>query len=424
VIEQLFICLSSSDIASQILAAKVSVCYAAPGIHSGPANAMAVLAKRDGPELISVCLDFDEQTMRMGFGDIEAVKTLREAGIIVGSAPGLRTGLLTIDDVGYIYTPTALYLESDKRETASPNAMRLSPGQVAMAQARLSPAAKVIAIAQAKTPEEKEKIKVQAVEVSSREVTPEAVEAVEQRLEEAPPVPFDVARQVRVYNSYLQYVELSLTGAAIQRHRITIPKIILNPGKNEGAQARLKTTFDLIKKSSDLSSKPIEDELNTIRNTFTPSLGKDHGRALLKAKKPLFEERISELRKKLEKHQKNIEEKLQDGLDESREEIITYYLPIVTENPPDALAAGVITEKPTKEAATKWLDYELDKVFPSAEELTQKMVLQKTYKDVTFETLNQEDFLTSVKNAFPLADWEKAHDEFKAAGEKENSNSA
>jgi hypothetical protein len=33
------------------------------------------------------------------------------------------------------------------------------------------------------------------------------------------PVRFDIARQVRVFNAYLQYVELKLTGAAIQSWR-------------------------------------------------------------------------------------------------------------------------------------------------------------------------------------------------------------
>jgi hypothetical protein len=40
--------------------------------------------------------------------------------------------------------------------------------------------------------------------------------AAERRLEEAPPVSFDVARQVRVFNAYLHYVELNLSGAPIQ----------------------------------------------------------------------------------------------------------------------------------------------------------------------------------------------------------------
>jgi hypothetical protein len=50
--------------------------------------------------------------------------------------------------------------------------------------------------------------------------------AIQKKLVEAPPVQFDVARQVRVFEPYLQYVELRLTGAAIHRHRIAIPRVI------------------------------------------------------------------------------------------------------------------------------------------------------------------------------------------------------
>ena len=39
------------------------------------------------------------------------------------------------------------------------------------------------------------------------------------------------------------------------------------------------------------------------------------------------------------------------------------------------------------------------------------------FKDVTYETLNREDFLESVQKAFPNVDWDKAYSEFKAAGE-------
>jgi hypothetical protein len=43
-------------------------------------------------------------------------------------------------------------------------------------------------------------------------------------LEEAPPMPFDITRQARVFNAYLQYIELKLSGAAIQRHRLANPR--------------------------------------------------------------------------------------------------------------------------------------------------------------------------------------------------------
>ncbi len=208
--DALFRSLDSAAIASDIRGAERLVCYAAPGVQQEPANAMAEVARRIGPELITVCVDFDERVMRMGFGDLAAVKILRDAGIVVRSTPGLRTGLVIFDDHGYIFTPTALYLESDERSTESPNALRLSPAQVTEALARLSPAAKAMAMVLAKSPEERERLREQAVEVPSVEIAETKFAAVEQRLKEAPPVQFDIARQVRVFEPYLQYVDLRL----------------------------------------------------------------------------------------------------------------------------------------------------------------------------------------------------------------------
>jgi hypothetical protein len=111
----LFLSLDSSCLAREISLAERSVCYAAPGILREPAEALAALSRAFGPELITVCLDFDERVIRMDFGTLDAVKTLREAGIEVRSTPGLRTGLVIIDDTGYIFTPTSLYLEADER---------------------------------------------------------------------------------------------------------------------------------------------------------------------------------------------------------------------------------------------------------------------------------------------------------------------
>ncbi len=58
--EALFRSLDSPAIAKDIRKAQHSVCYAAPGIQPEPAKAMAELARRIGPELITVCLDFDD----------------------------------------------------------------------------------------------------------------------------------------------------------------------------------------------------------------------------------------------------------------------------------------------------------------------------------------------------------------------------
>jgi hypothetical protein len=369
----LFRSLDSTAMATDIRAAQHSVCYAAPGIQSEPANAMVDVARRIGPDLVTVCLDFDERVMRMGFGDLAAVKTLREVGIVVNSGfgdlaavktlrevgivvnstPGLRTGLVIVDHQGYIFTPTALYLEAEDRSAEAPNAMRLSKDQVTEALARLSPAAKAIAIAFAKTDEEKQRIKEQAIEVPSASVADEDFAAVGRRLEEAPPVRFDIARQVRVFNAYLQYIELKLTGAAIQRHRLAIPASIQKLGGSKDLEGRLRTTFDLIEKGGKLSSKSLEDALNEIRKHFTRSLGKDHGRAVLKAAKPHLEKRLAKFRDKLKAHQEKVEKELQVQLDESRKQIVDYFVPRVVASPPDAMRGQFLKSGETE--ARLWL---------------------------------------------------------------------
>jgi hypothetical protein len=93
------------------------------------------------------------------------------------------------------------------------------------------------------------------------------------------------------------------------------------------------------------------------------------------------------------------------------------YLPLVVKNPPDALLGQLLRPRPTEDDGRRWLDAELERVFPKTEELIKKMQLDVRYKDVTFETLNREDFLQSVKEAFPSVDWDKAYEEFRAAGE-------
>lgn len=413
----MFCYLSPRDIANFIRSTKDSVCYASPGIQTEVATAIAEIAQKLGPETTSVSLDFDERVIRMGFGSIDGVNQLRKVGVAIQSSPGLRTGIVIVDQSGYVFTPTALYLEDDRSLRAASNAMRLSMDQLLEARARLSPAAKAIAIAQANTPEEKARLQSMPVDVPSSIVLEREFEAIQQSLHDAPPVSFDVVRQVRVFEPYLQYVELSLSGAAIQRHRLAIPPSIQKLGAGKELENRLRTTFDLIEKGSALSSKPLEDALNEIRKNLTPSLGKDHGRVVSKAAKPLLMQRLSEFREKLSAHQKTVKVELQAHLDKSRDEIVEYFIPQVMDSPPDALRGQLLRRAPSEDDARRWLAGELDRVFPKAEVLIKEMKLDERYKDVTFETLNRDDFLASVKKAFPHVDWDKAYNEFKAAGQ-------
>lgn len=413
----LFTCLSANRIATCINSARKHVCYAAPGIHEGPAEALTALKSAKPGISINVSVDFDERTLRMGYGSLAAVEKLRAAGIEPAHSPGFRSAVLIVDDEGWVFTPTALYLETEPQSDETPNAIRLTPAQVREILLRLSPAARQEALAAAATPEEAARIKAIPLEVGELALSEGHFKQVKAAIAIAPPVKFDLVRQVRVFEPYLQYVELSLSGAAVQNHRVRIPKELQNLGASKDLEGKLKTTFDLIEKGSAMSSKALEDELNEIRKNFTPSLGKDHGRVVLKSAKPHFTKRITELRTKLEAHQKKVEAGLQAKLDESKKQVVEYYLPLAKANPPDALLGSLLNPGTDEADIRSWIEELIDKVFPSAEALINKMVLGDQYKDVTFETLNRPDFLDSVKAAFPRIDWDKPFRDFKAAGE-------
>jgi hypothetical protein len=416
-VTSLFTALSSERIAELIRLASRHVCYAGPGIQDQAAAAIIELKQKSPAVSVTINLDFDEKTLRMGYGTLTAVEKLREHGIVPVHFAGFRSSILLVDDRGWVFTPTALYLEPEPHSDETPNALRLSPDQVRELWMRLSPPAREEAILYAATKEDAERIAATPLDVSTQPIETTHFNNVKQAIDQAPPVQFDVARQVRVFEPYLQYVELSLTGAAIQRHRVRIPKSIQGLGSSTDIEGRLKTTFDLIEKSGEMSSKGLETELNELRKNFTPSLGKDHGRVVLKNAKPRLMERITELHKKLEAHQARVEAELQQRLEESKAQVIEYYLPLARSKLPDALVGQSLLGDPDDESIRAWLKRELDKVFPAATELIGKMKLEERYKDVTFETLNQLDFLEAVKLAFPLVDWDKTYSEFKAAGE-------
>jgi len=112
-----------------------------------------------------------------------------------------------------------------------------------------------------------------------------------------------------------------------------------------------------------------------------------------------------------------VKTELQVQLRKSREQIVAYCLPKVVDDPPDAMLGQLLAPRPTEDKARSWLEWELDRVFPAADSLIQKMQFEVQFKDVTYETLKRPDFLEVIKAAFAQVDWDNAYEEFRAAGE-------
>ncbi len=414
--DRAFGCMTSAKMASLLRRAQRRALLCIPAVRAEVGAALTEVAGRLGAEGVRVVLDCDEEVFRLGYGDLHAVQALRKAGVDVRQCPGLRVGLLVVDDRAWAFTPTALYVQPEAHSDETPNAVELR-GQAAdlLALAICPVAADPAVVSEDSCPEP---------EIGQSPLGDATVNNVTESLKIAPPIPFDVARQVRVFQPYIQYVEISLRGCSIQRHRVTIPKSIQGLGAAKEIENRLRTTFELIEKSSVLSSQALDDELRKLRDDFTRPLGKPWGRVILRTTRKLFDERVEAFRKKLEAHKKKVRDELEKHLADSRQKVVEYYLPLVKERPPDSLMGQLITAKPDDAQVSAWLDAELDREFPRPDQLLSDMKLDVQYRDVTYETLNEDGFADALKDAYPHVDWDKPFDEFNAAKERDLRNKA
>ena len=261
--EQFFTNIDSQKLCHLIGKANDSEIFASPGIWQSIASALVDTGQRIENEMVVVCLDVSEQTMRLGYGEIEAIETLESAGMIINHIEHLRFGLVIIDGKGFSFTPTALFLESEQSASVGFNAIKLTAEQVAEASARLSPAARAIAVAACTDGDKKQALESIKTEVDMRPVSKEVTGDIGKSLKNIPPAKFDLSRQVRVYSTYIQYVEISMVGAALQRQKVALPKVFQSLGSEKSdLQERLKTSFTLIEKGDALSSKSLEDSVN------------------------------------------------------------------------------------------------------------------------------------------------------------------
>lgn len=140
---------------------------------------------------------------------------------------------------------TALYVQPEVHSDETPNAVELA-AEVADRLA-MSICPEVAGTTASLPPDQRPDPEIGQMALGSA-----TVKNVAEGLKVAPPISFDVARQVRVFQSYIQYVDISLSGCAIQRHRVTIPRTMQGLGAAKDIENRLRTTFELIEKSSEL----------------------------------------------------------------------------------------------------------------------------------------------------------------------------
>ena len=396
---------------SLINGAQRRVVFVAPGVSEAVAWILAKKWVQLGPQAVQVVLDVDPEVCRLGYGTLEGLKLLRECAArlrtLVCHHPGIRIGLLITDDATLVYSPTPLLVEAGSSHPERPNAIQLSnaPAEVLrdMGLGEGGGKAPIIRL--------------------DKGVEPATLDKVEADLKANPPVKFDLARKVRVFTSRFQFVELEMTGIYISRKRVPIPSSLVGLARNRALQSQFHAHFNMVNQTSleieveekrTLTEKSLHDARQEIIRRFLIPL-KGYGMVVLRANKDALIEAVENLKADITPFQKGVEEQLQKCMDTNIAALVDGLLPAVVQNPPDEYTKH---HGQNKEEIRPWLERKIRGAFGKVSQLVQEMKVSLVFKDLTYESLNDERFLEIARKAIPGLD--RLHVEYDAAPETKN----
>jgi|APLak6261671648_1056085.scaffolds.fasta_scaffold00336_7 hypothetical protein len=234
-----FIAVNDEVLIKRINQAKERIVYIAPGISKLLAKELCGVIDHVEKINITVILDASDEVCRIGYGDFEGLSLLHEHSkkrhFALRKQEGIRSGILIVDELVLVWSPTPLSIEDHPHKNNMANGVFLGKNpsdQIAMA----------IAAEGTETSFDMSEV---AVEV----ITDQDVADTRERIEKNPPVPVDLARATKVFNSKLQFIEIEMKNVVLSKRQIKIPTYLLNadvdPELGELLNTKIKGLADL-----------------------------------------------------------------------------------------------------------------------------------------------------------------------------------
>lgn len=238
---ELFQSVNDETLAELIRGATRKLVYIAPGIGSITTRALKQVIE-EGKVSLSIIIDADEDAYRIGYGDHEALSVLQEVACLqhfpLRRQPGLRIGILVVDERLVVWAPTAQSVEPQCQQQ-QPNALFLEGAIVEQMEAAVGSDHSQVLPTQAEI----------GREALPLELLKETVES----LSINPPAPFDLARKSRVFSTRFQFVECEVRGAQWTNRQIRLSNFLLNADLPESIQKIMATQIRPFKFASEVS---------------------------------------------------------------------------------------------------------------------------------------------------------------------------
>jgi hypothetical protein len=226
-----------------------------------------------------------------------------------------------------------------------------------------------------------------------------------------PPMKFDLAQKVRVFNAQIEFVDFEVRGAALSRKTVPIPSDLMGFAKDPKVQKLLRSSFQLIEKDAELSGESVAKLRKAIAHRYLKVLP-NYGTVVLRRDKARFERAVKGLRWYIRGFARRQKERLQAAMDKNREVVVSTLLPSVIKSPPKRWKWS-LGNPPNEAEIRKLLDTELANAFGSADDVFQDMKVNLIFKGVTYESLSDPEFIEVAGKNIPHLKF--LYDEFDAA---------
>lgn len=373
-----------------------------PSIDDEMADTL-ILAKNQKPNItINLVIDNSEESIRNGFGDIDAIEKLLKSNIQIRQSDGNLISFIISDNIGYFLFPhSRIFIDKAK----GTNAFRIDPSSILLLKKyffsnetttdKLEQAA-IIGDATKhfeeafKEVENKQKEQNQTVSDFDNKKHEEN----KKKLKINPPLEPDLQRQINTYTAKIQFVELKFSGGNLENRFAQLPKkaIPINSDELKNLlQTRIKMFQDIDKNSDHKKFIEFKDKVERLRKDFLTPITCRPGKSIIKIdNKEKFIIELNNLKKETEKLNSALTTILEEGklntVDLLKKELKAFFIA----NEPDELKN--INRPDVKERKLEEIINTITASvkFPEVSKLIEKISLTELFYDLTWNDFRDE----------------------------------
>ena len=372
----------------------------APAVSMDVARAIEERWVALGAERVSIILDVDPEVYRLGYGDPRALSHLETVGSQVGGLlqrhGGIRIGVIVADENALVYSPAPALIEAGPRDARAPNAVFLN----------VLPRHLERALGFGESAHRDQT-------VGLDKATQHDIAELQEDLRSNPPQKFDVQRQLRVFNAAFQFVELRVLGTNVARRTVRLPTRLLGM-TDEQTRDDLRMGLRLVPLTHDLSGRDLDVKRRRIEKrhlTIVPG----YGYAIRRAAKEEFLRDLETLKQEVERFKTKVAADLDNVIGQRLDQLLKAFLPRLREDPPSSWLLPASNRPEREEALSTCLTEDLREALGNARDYVPEMRVQVVFKDVTYESLQDQKFMDAARAAFSESVMPQLYQEWKAA---------